>query len=334
MTCISRFGGWNKGLRTAGLKPRRELNFYTGDHLIECLKTLHQNLGRIPTMADVDEEPGIPSSVTFSRRFGNWGLALKAADLAKNFFSQATDKELLQLLVKRASDLGRVPRSRDMGTMNGYPSAMTYQNRFGSWNAALKCAELNPERFREYRPEKLLNCLRDLAHALGRNPTQNDLNKNPSLPSPVPFVRQFGSWQNALSEAGVVSATINKYTNQQLLDAMRDLHTELGHVPKAQEMDQAKRYPSARSFRRKFGTFNNALRLVGLEPAPTRKYSNADLIDYLNLLAQKLKRTPEQVDMNAAVGLPEATVYRRRFGSWPGALKQAGLVGERDDVVS
>ena len=76
------------------------------------------------------------------------------------------------------------------------------------------------------------------------------------------------------------------------------------------------------------------LRLAGLEPAPTRKYSDADLIDYLNLLAQKLKRTPEQVDMNAAVGLPEATVYRRRFGSWRGALKQAGLVGERDYVVS
>ena len=90
-----------------------------------------------------------------------------------------------------------------MGPRFGYPSVMTYAKRFGSWNAALNSAELTPHSFREYRREDLLNCLQELARALGRPPTRKDLDKIPSPPSSGPFVRQFGSWQNALREAGL-----------------------------------------------------------------------------------------------------------------------------------
>ena len=202
-TCVLRFGSWNKALRTAGLKPRREPKNYTDDQLIASLIALYEKLDHVPTMGDVDEEPSIPSSVTFSRRFGNWNLALKAAGLALNSHRRTTDEDILELIKKRASELGRVPRSRDMGPRFGYPSAMTYAKRFGSWNAALKSAELTPQRFRDYRREDLLNCLQELARALGRPPTQKDMGRNPSLPSSGPFVKQFGSWRNALREAGL-----------------------------------------------------------------------------------------------------------------------------------
>src|SRR4051795_11207235 len=54
-TVIEHFGSWNEAKRKAGLVPRR---FATREELLELLKGLGEELGRIPTARDIVEHPG------------------------------------------------------------------------------------------------------------------------------------------------------------------------------------------------------------------------------------------------------------------------------------
>src|SRR5947209_4282206 len=49
-TVIEHFGSWNRAKRAAGLVPRR---FATREELLELLRRLGEELGRVPTAKDV-----------------------------------------------------------------------------------------------------------------------------------------------------------------------------------------------------------------------------------------------------------------------------------------
>ncbi len=64
-----------------------------------------------------------------------------------------TDEELIDILVQRASELGKTPTVNDMLTFKGGPYASLYQRRFAShkgandgWNRALELAGLKTNR--------------------------------------------------------------------------------------------------------------------------------------------------------------------------------------------
>lgn len=77
-----------------------------------------------------------------------------------------TDSVLADALQKAAESLGRTPTSSDFqcGQEIGH---MTYYRRYGSWDAALEAAGLEPIRWREKGlPAKMRLCAHDLS-ALG-----------------------------------------------------------------------------------------------------------------------------------------------------------------------
>ena len=51
----------------------------------------------------------------------------------------------------------------------------------------------------EYTKEELINILNDKRNKLERNPTNKDI----KFPRPIIFIDKFGSWGNALKEAGL-----------------------------------------------------------------------------------------------------------------------------------
>ncbi|SMB96193.1 hypothetical protein SAMN00808754_1421 [Thermanaeromonas toyohensis ToBE] len=117
--------------------------------------------------------------------------------------------EVLRELRLLAEKLGRVPRENDV------PSLLFTRavNVFGSWNAAIRAAGLGVNRFRlprdrELKRELLLDALRKVAEKLGRVPKQGeyrevaqelDAPRDPSI-----YVRFFGSWEEALGQAGLI----------------------------------------------------------------------------------------------------------------------------------
>src|SRR5437868_10286079 len=68
-TVIEHFGSWNNAKRAAGLVPRR---FATRDELLELLRRLGEELGRVPTAKDIDARKGtMPSKSLYWHTFGS-----------------------------------------------------------------------------------------------------------------------------------------------------------------------------------------------------------------------------------------------------------------------
>jgi hypothetical protein len=109
-TVVEQFGSWNAAKRQAGLVPRR---FATRDELLELLRRLGNELGRVPTARDLDERRGaLPSKSLYWHTFGSLSDALREAG-----FDVPVGEERLERAVEQgtalARRLGRLPKFAD-----------------------------------------------------------------------------------------------------------------------------------------------------------------------------------------------------------------------------
>lgn len=113
-----------------------------------------------------------------------------------------------------------------------------------------------------------------------------------------------------------------KYTDDALRNHLRELADVLGRPPTTTDMDE--RGPcSANTYKRRFGSWNAALRASGLSVNRERDVDEVDLLQEIARLAGELGRPPILEEMQEE-GRFGATVYRDRFGSWGKALAAAG----------
>ncbi len=109
-TVIEHFGSWNRAKRAAGLVPRR---FLTREELLELLRRLGQELGRVPTAKDIDAHKGsMPSKSLYWHTFGSLTAGLKEAG-----FDVPVGEERLERAIEQgvglARKLGRLPKFAD-----------------------------------------------------------------------------------------------------------------------------------------------------------------------------------------------------------------------------
>ena len=109
-TVIEHFGTWNAAKRAAGLYPRR---FLTRDELLEQLRGLGEELGRVPTARDLGaRRRSLPSASLYAHTFGSLANALREAG-----FEVLQGEERLERAVEQgatmARRLGRLPKMAD-----------------------------------------------------------------------------------------------------------------------------------------------------------------------------------------------------------------------------
>ncbi len=200
------FGSWENALAEVGAQPRR-VKGYTKDQAIQLLKQKAAQLGRNPTTAEVCGQPGFPHYDTFKRHFGSWEGALAAAGLDLVGIDLSDDK-LIELLQRKAEQLGRTPRRREIDDDRTMPSSSLYRKHFGSWQAAVERAGLRTTRakrtdFSSLTQEAAIKLLQDKANKIGRTPSKTDFDQDPSLPNATVIARRFGSWNEALIAANL-----------------------------------------------------------------------------------------------------------------------------------
>jgi hypothetical protein len=122
-----------------------------------------------------------------------------------------------------------------------------------------------------------------------------------------------------------------RYTDEQLLEALRASAERLGRSPTMKEFaadPEAGMHPQ--TVIEHFGTWNAAKRAAGL--LPRRFATRSELVEQLRLLGEELGRTPTAQDIRARRGsMPSASLYWHTFGSLTTALREAGFdvaVGE------
>ena len=256
---IRHFGSVNDAMIAAGLAPNRKK--YTDDMLIIQLKEKARRLkGKSPTMAEVDQDENMASSVTFISHFGTWGNALSIAGLDARYFSDANLLE--QLRRKTEQNNGIPPTCQEIDSDRNMASSASFFSHFGSVNQAILEAGLVP-RDAGFTKEELIAQLKFKFSKLGRVPQQREVQADKTMASAVTFSYHFGSFAKAITAAGLVPA--RKYlSDDELLTSLRKKYTELGRSPKQREVDADIDMPSARTFADRFCTFNNALQAAGL----------------------------------------------------------------------
>ena len=138
-TVIEHFGSWNAAKRAAGLVPRR---FATREELLGLLKSLGEELGRLPTARDIDEHKGrLPSKSLYWHTFGSLTNALREAG-----FDVPVGEERLERAVDQgvalAEELGRLPkfadwaeaRRADDSLLTEWQVYRMFDSRRGAWS--------------------------------------------------------------------------------------------------------------------------------------------------------------------------------------------------------
>jgi len=87
------FRTYNKALESLGYEPNQKR--YKKDELIKILHNYVKENGKVPYKEDFENDPTLPSAITYVNHFGNWTKALLKAGLRPNRIDHEFD-ELLQ----------------------------------------------------------------------------------------------------------------------------------------------------------------------------------------------------------------------------------------------
>jgi hypothetical protein len=138
-TVIEHFGSWNEAKRKAGLVPRR---FATREELLDLLRGLGEELGRIPTARDIEEHRGrMPSKSLYWHTFGSLANALREAGFDVPVGEEKLERALEQGM-ELARKLGRLPKFADWGNARKADDALLtewqiyrmFEGRKGAWS--------------------------------------------------------------------------------------------------------------------------------------------------------------------------------------------------------
>lgn len=237
------------------------------EDILEALQRLTSRLGQRPTMTDIDEIFEYSYKPLYNR-FGGLHAALDAAgiDVPDEDPQAIAVDNLLAELRRVADELERPPTKSEIDSKGEY-SPCTYHRRFGSWDAALDAAGLDPEAPRgneipQIDRQTLLKELRRLADELGRPPTQNHVRHEGKFAAST-YKRRFEGVRGAREEAGLDHPSDNLYSDEELLDDLQRLATELGHAPVRHEIRELGEY-SCPTYRNRFGGLDEARAAAGL----------------------------------------------------------------------
>jgi ASC-1-like (ASCH) protein len=141
---------------------------------------------------------------------------------------------------------------------------------FGSWRAAIECAGLNYEEIRRYKvwtKDRIIERIREL-HQKGEDLSWGhiSLRLDPALAASAVKRNHFGSWQEALEEAGLDYERIRRYqdwSSEKVLDQVHELY-DRGERLNAKRMAQEE-IRLITAARRRFPSWDRTLSEAGLD---------------------------------------------------------------------
>ena len=293
-----RFGSWNEALEAAGLDSRpsgRATRSVPRSELLAELEALDDTLDRRPRIADVEAD-GAFSVKQYRDEFGSWTAALEAAGIDTDDISSRIPTETLVDAIRAVAEACDTPPTTTQFNEQAAYSATTVRRRFGSWDEALAAAGLDPDAPRGSKrtggdkkiPDAEL--LGDIRRLAAENADTDDADTDDSegdadaaTPEETSFEAptlqeyrergtygaqtiydRFGSWNAAVEAAGFSArAPDSKIPTSELIAELRRLGGD-DEPPTAAEM-RAEGAHWARTYRDRFGSWNEALEAAGFD---------------------------------------------------------------------
>ncbi|WP_135855061.1 homing endonuclease associated repeat-containing protein [Halorussus salinus] len=298
------------------------------EELIEELGVLAWRLQRLPRAKDM-QTIGRYSAETYMNRFGSWVAALEAAGVADRREPNLSQPRLQRHLQDLGDELSRTPTRADLKE-EGELSPWVFVDNFKSWRAALERAGFNivprtSPAEATVTHNRLRTFLVNIADEIGRTPSEDELDRYGDFASEI-YCSAFGSWDDALQLAGLTEHSMHgapTYSTNELLTHLRELATDLGETPTTREMNTIGKH-GADTYRKRFGSWNDALEKAGLTSTRASSLPPADaLLTELRQLKAELGRPPTPAEMRQQ-GKLNPELYLIKFGSWTHAVREAG----------
>lgn len=171
------------------------------------------------------------------------------------------DEILLEDLRRIASMLKKDFLPREEYDAHGRFHPKTLVKRFGSWNKSLELAGLRIQKPNNLRKDDCLADLRQVAATLGKASITVEEYRQFGNFTEGPFRRLFGSWTNALQEAGlaVSSGYHPPRSEEQLHQNLEAVWRGIGRQPKQSDMRKPLSLIGHDAYCRRFGSWRKAL---------------------------------------------------------------------------
>jgi superfamily II DNA or RNA helicase len=166
-----------------------------------------------------------------------------------------------------------------------------------------------------------------------------DVKKERGLKGPVSIdVGNIRFTSVARDVLSVITRIRQRYTNDGLIQQLKNLAEELGRTPKIEDVEKTckkGRCASMQAFKNTFGTLNVALEAAGMKPNRKSK-SKEELIHLLQELSERLGRTPKSEDVYKASKerrCASIQAFRTAFGTFNKALESAGMKPKSKELI-
>jgi len=243
------------------------------------------------------------------------------------------ERIILQLhRLSRRNEVLTVHRMRTIGL--GGMAATAYR-LFGSWEAALREAGIDPASHRLRVPwtlERILDEVRDLAHQFGPVSRKCAQRARPALVRAVVRHPQLGSWRRALEAAGLEPHDHlgrRRWSLDRIIAEIRSIEAHGESLFAARVRRGHPALFAAACSPRHFGSWPKALAAAGLaHRAPTRrpKWTRQRIIDALKVLHREgAPLSTGWLRKHGWSSLTAAAVRPGMFASWRDALECAGI---------
>lgn len=121
------------------------------------------------------------------------------------------------------------------------------------------------KKWNSYTEGELLYHLRQFFEENDRSPKIDDFVNSSEHPGFSTYIKCFGSWNNAIKMAGLCANNRTRLTNEDLLNYIIQFHKENDRPPAIRDFDGNSKYPDSSIYWTRFGGFEKAKKIVGLD---------------------------------------------------------------------
>ena len=177
-----------------------------------------------------------------------------------------------------------------------------------------------------YSKEELIEQVRKLADELGRTPMEREFDEDRRTAGAATVQKRFGSWNAFLREAGLDILRMVNYSDEELIEQIRAMAKKLGRTPTRREYDNNPETASTTTIATRFGSWNKALALAGLNANyEWVAYSKEELIEQVQKMAEELGRTPTIDEFRKNPNTGSNYQVLKFFAEWNDFIRAAGL---------
>lgn len=203
------------------------------------------------------------------------------------------------------------------------------QKYFGGWRGAVQAAGFRPIQ-KGWIKKEIIDNIKKIVHEIGYIPKSKEVIKLGYSGLNQAANRRFGSWTNALIEAGFKPFRRN-WSKEVAIKELKEVSVKLGHSPSMRELKELNKYDLLNAGLKFFGRYNDFLKAAGLAIVlDMNKWPKQKIISQLSSIVSELGRTPRRSELAAMGRYDLINAVETYLGSWSEGLVLAGYTPNKD----